>query len=177
MLDKDIILHNAKKINQLDRKKCQLQIANVFNIGLCLIVGILFATANYFGFIYGKLYFWVSILQILLMVTYLLVWGWSLFSLYTKIKASRKLLPKKKVFQLHATLLILYLLFYAIYITFLYSTMLKKNLERAHVKIFLGIAYTSIIVCRILGQTTYYLVIKMMLPLTDGQRMRKIELH
>ena len=39
LLDKEIIMHNADKINQADRKKCYLYIAHAVNIFICIIVG------------------------------------------------------------------------------------------------------------------------------------------
>ena len=53
MLDKDIILHNAEKLQQVDRKKCFLQIANFVNFFLCLLVGAGWAAENYF-YMYGN---------------------------------------------------------------------------------------------------------------------------
>ena len=43
LLDKDIIMHNGEKINEIDQKKLYLQAANVINIFLCLISGAIFA--------------------------------------------------------------------------------------------------------------------------------------
>ena len=40
----------------------------------------------------------------------LVAWAWSLFRLYRDIKYSEKLLPDKKIFILHASLLIAFLL-------------------------------------------------------------------
>ena len=41
----------------------------------------------------------------------LLVWGWTLKKLFSDVQKAKDVLPSKTVFQLHAALLILYLVF------------------------------------------------------------------
>lgn len=45
-----------------------------------------------------------------------LVWGWTLFSLYRDVNTSDKLLPNKKLFILHGSLLATYLFLYLLQI-------------------------------------------------------------
>ena len=43
-------------------------------------------------------------------MVYLVVWSYALYSLFARFKASENLLPRKRVFVMHATLLTVYLL-------------------------------------------------------------------
>ena len=54
-----------------------------------------------------------------LQAIYTIVWAYCLFSLYREIKSSQHLLPKKRIFKLHATLLVFYF-FFAVMTTIVY---------------------------------------------------------
>ena len=114
LLDKDIILHCTVKINEVDRKKCFLKVANTINVLICLFCGIIYGISLYLNILGAEPDRISNIRLIPLEFTYSVTWCWALCKLYTQIKSSRYLLPNKRIFLLHGTLLFLYFLFSSI---------------------------------------------------------------
>jgi len=76
---------------------------------LCVGLGLLTLIA-YTRETLGTLSFIADWLFILYQFTYLLIWAWALYVLYRDIKQARMLLPNKRIFFLHGSLLLLYIL-------------------------------------------------------------------
>ena len=62
-----------------------------------------------------------NITSLFFQVGCLFAWAWTLIRLYKDIKHSEKLLPNKRIFILHGSLLTIYLLLYALCEILLYA--------------------------------------------------------
>jgi len=109
LLDKNIYLENQTTLTEFDRKKRNLQVFYIINVVLCVGLGLLTLIA-YTRETLGTLSFIADWLFILYQFTYLLIWAWALYVLYRDIKQARMLLPNKRIFFLHGSLLVLYIL-------------------------------------------------------------------
>ena len=103
-------------------------------------------------------------------------WSSTLLRLYKDIQASRKLLPKKRVFILHATLLGLYFVLFAIQIVFTYLPLFIECDTSCKLKL-VGVSYLIAIAKNGVEAMTFILVINLMCPLTNAQKLRRQELN
>jgi len=81
---------------------------------LALAIGLVMYIAAVGNLINGKslrFYFIAEYCSDILMVVFLLIWGWTLSRLYADIEKSRdvkNILPNEGIFKLHATLLVIF---------------------------------------------------------------------
>ena len=80
-----------------------MEIANIINLLISIGMSVLLLCLR--G-AYTNLLYWISTV---LQMVYLVTWSFALYSLFTRFKASERLLPRKRVFIIHAVLLTVYL--------------------------------------------------------------------
>ena len=102
MLDPDIYFNDKRKLDNVDRFRQKMKLANVL-VGISIVVasvsvGIGENTDN--AIYYAGSYFLYG-----MQIAFLLIWAWTLIKLYKEIKHSKRLLPDKRVFILHGILL------------------------------------------------------------------------
>ena len=89
---------------QRNRENFCLEVVNILN--LLISVGLL-VWYILRGNVYSNLIFTIATT---LEMVYLMIWSLALFLLFARFKASEHLLPRKRVFIIHAALIIVYLL-------------------------------------------------------------------
>ena len=89
---------------QRNRENFCLEVVNIFN--LVISVGLLVCYVC-LGDVYYNL---IDAISTGLEMIYLAIWSYALYSLFVRFKASEHLLPRKRVFVIHATLLTFFLL-------------------------------------------------------------------
>ena len=78
---------------------------------LCPLLILAFSVCIYFGFYKDNPFYFIGYYGWLAMISiFTLTWGWTLFKLYRDTVHSKKLLPNKKIFILHGSLLVLFVL-------------------------------------------------------------------
>ena len=98
-------------------------------------------------------------------------WVCTLFRLYKDIEHSEKLLPNKQVFILHGYLLSGYLLLYII-INVVVSV--AYNMENKNTQLILFAIYDiSLSIQNLLQAITFFLVVKLMLPITPSDKNKR----
>lgn len=122
MVDPSVYLNSSEKRAEVETFKRRMVITTI--IVLMLIAGT--TTLWYFlGYDWtGKIWIAASTCYQTLLWSMLLTWAWSLYSLYRDVKHSKKLLPEKKLFILHGSLLASFL------VCFLLSTTLWQVANR-----------------------------------------------
>ena len=112
IIDKGVLFNDRDKLAAVYRFKTRIKIANV----LCPCLILAFSVCIYFGmknenglFYNIGWYGWLALVTI-----FTLTWGWTLHKLYRDTKRSKKLLPDKRIFILHGSLLVSFLLVQAI---------------------------------------------------------------
>ena len=70
-------------------------------------------------------YGWIALVTL-----FTLTWGWTLHKLYRDTKRSEKLMPKKGIFILHGSLLVLFLFLEALSI-YAYPRIVKSTTQKA----------------------------------------------
>ena len=106
----------------------------------------------------------------------LVAWAWSLFRLYRDIKHSEKLLPDKKIFILHGSLLIAFLLTLLTQTIILEIADTQTSGSNAQLVLYgtynlLGLIYNCI------EMATFYLVVHLMMAVTQTARTKYIALQ
>jgi hypothetical protein len=109
LLNKKIYLENYETLREFHRGKKRLKWFFIVNVGICILLGLLTLFA-YTIFPLGILAFSSDILFIILQLGYLLVWVWALWRLYRNVQQAKDLLPNKRIFFIHGSLLVLYIL-------------------------------------------------------------------
>ncbi len=108
LIDKNTYIKSAAELVKVDRFRCFLTTSNVIISVLILLISI----TAYFGVILDKhmLHLDTVYSSFVLQIGCLFAWAWILIRLYKDIEHSEKLLPNKRIFILHASLLSVYLL-------------------------------------------------------------------
>lgn len=101
----------------------------------------------------------------------MLVWGGTLLKLYRDIDHSRKLLPNKRVFILHGSILSVYVLLFST--SQILQAWLHHTPENNTKLIFSGICDLLICPENALELLTYFLVVKLMLPTTQYDKEKR----
>ena len=95
----------------------------------------------------------------------LAAWAWTLIRLYRTVANAKDLLPNKKVFILHGSILSTYVIFYTVQITVLaYSSNGPQALT--------GISDLLLAFVDLLELLTFYMVVALMLPFQGIQRKK-----
>jgi hypothetical protein len=94
----------------------------------------------------------------------MLVWAWTLTRLYKDIKHSEKLLPNKRIFVMHGSILTAYLLLRLVVIV-LIRFMNHEN-DLATFEVMFGALDLLLCFIDVLDVAAFLLVVKMMLPIT-----------
>jgi len=117
LLNKNTYISTAVDLVQVDRFRCCL---TTFNVLISILI-LLIAISLYFGGRYliehyeFNVFYTVAInSSLVLQIGCLLAWAWTLMRLYKDFKYTDKLLPNKRIFILHGSLLTLYLFLYAL---------------------------------------------------------------
>jgi len=113
ILDREVLFNNAGKLAEVEQFKTRMKWANF----LCPLLVLGFSVCQYIALKNEtKVVFYdVGFYGWLIMVTvFTITWGWTLHKLYRDTKLSEKLLPDKRIFVLHGSLLVLFLLVLAI---------------------------------------------------------------
>ena len=107
------------------------------------------------------------------MVTiFTLTWGWSLYKLYRDTTDSDELLPDKRIFILHGSLLTLVLVLNALYI---YAYWMALNSTGKAHNDWGGIANLSAFLINLAEALTFGLVVNLMLPWREEHKMAREE--
>ena len=107
ILDRGVLQNDPDKIAAVHRFKRNMVVANI----LCPLLILAFSVCIYFGFYKDNPFYFIGYYGWLAMIAiFTLTWGWTLFKLYRDTVHSKKLLPNKKIFILHGSLLVLYVL-------------------------------------------------------------------
>ena len=108
LIDKNTYIKSAAELVKVDRFRCFLTTSNVIISVLILLISI----TAYFGVILDKhmLHLVTVYSSFVLQIGCLFAWAWILIRLYKDIEHSEKLLPNKRIFILHGSLLSVYLL-------------------------------------------------------------------
>jgi hypothetical protein len=94
----------------------------------------------------------------------LFAWAWTLIRLYKDIKHSEKLLPNKRIFILHGSLLTGYLLLNALSQIIVHAYNHTDNIDA---NLILGGVFDILIsISQFVEMMTFFLVVKLMLPIT-----------
>lgn len=115
LLDIEVLLNDPVKIAEVGRFKKRMRLSHIPVVLLIVALSVLVyfgwqdikqqtASVNY-CYIIGS----YGLLSMIVVLT--ILWGRSLIKLYRDTQASEKLLPKKSIFKVHGTLLVLYLVF------------------------------------------------------------------
>ena len=108
--------------------------------------------------------------SLLELLVYTAVWGWTLHKLQKDTKESKKLMPNQKLFALHRTLLIGYIIFRAVNYGVVWVIL---NTEPGFTYyIAFGLANITFIVSNLFESTIFYLVVSLMLPITEAQKKK-----
>jgi len=108
LIDKNTYIRSAAELVSVDRFRCFLTTTNVIISILILLISI----TAYFGVKHDehKLHLVTFYSSLFLQIGCLFAWAWILIRLYKDIEHSEKLLPNKRIFILHGSLLSVYLL-------------------------------------------------------------------
>ncbi len=91
-------------------------------------------------------------------------WAWTLIRLYKEINYAEKLLPNKRIFFIHGTLLtILYLIVIAAFICAYFVSHTQNNNRYLILSGIYDILFATTV---LVEMTTFFLVVRMMLPIT-----------
>jgi len=97
-----------------------------------------------------------------------MAWAWTLVRLYKDIKHSNKLLPSKGMFILHGIFLTGYLLLFALAQIIFYAAEHTESIDRY--LILRGIVDVLIAISNLTEMVTFFLVVKLMLPITRSDK-------
>ena len=101
----------------------------------------------------------------------MLAWACTLIRLYKDIEHSEKLLPNKRIFIQHGSLLFGFLFLYALDQTMF---LIAKNSDNYNTFLILtGICDIFISIESLLEMMTFFLVVKLMLPITPSDKDRR----
>jgi hypothetical protein len=101
----------------------------------------------------------------------MLVWGYTLKRLYNDVALSKKLLPNKRLFIIHGSLLCSFLTLYALTDIFEYIASHSSNTTTEC--ILLVFCYLFLCINNLLEMLTFFLVVKLMLPFTQKEKENK----
>jgi len=108
ILDRDVLFNDPVKLAAVRRFKRIMKCANVAMTLLILAIAVCFYVANKTGNL--LLNYIANICWLVLPSFFTIMWAWPLYKLYRDTRNSKKLLPNKKIFILHGSLLVLFLL-------------------------------------------------------------------
>ena len=103
----------------------------------------------------------------------MLTWGWTLIRLYRDIEHSEKLLPNKHIFILHGSLLTGYLLLFALTQLITYVVKHSENEVSYPIQILEGVFWILTSIEQLLSVSTFFLVIKLMIPITPSDKEKR----
>lgn len=161
LLDKETHMSNYAKIDEISQNKKKLIVASVVAISVCLLDGL----ACYFGFIINSLFFIIGtqFVCVTLNFIFLGVWGYALIKLNSRIKLAEKLMPNRRMFSMHGTVLICYILFNLVFLVAISMAYFATGDKQA---ILYGIVNLSGIFAPLAECLGFFLVLFMMLPIT-----------
>jgi hypothetical protein len=101
----------------------------------------------------------------------MLMWGYTLKRLYNDVALSKKLLPNKRLFIIHGSLLSAFLVLYALADIFEYIALHSSSSTTEYT--LLIIVYLFLCIENLLEMLTFFLVVKLMLPFTRADKENK----
>ena len=108
LLNKDTYVKSAYEMVSVRNFRCYVTTANIFASILIIAISATMCLALFFQ--YPKLFSIAYSVAIFFRFLCSVAWAWTLIRLYKDIKHSEKLLPNKRVFFIHGSLLTLYYL-------------------------------------------------------------------
>ena len=99
----------------------------------------------------------------------MLAWGITLIRLYSNLEHSDKLLPNKGLFKVHACLLIGYLVFLTLRLI-ISEAAEQSNNKIIQQNILNGTEQITIVIYNTIQMITFFLVVKIMLPITPTDK-------
>ena len=149
--------------------RCWLTLANILVTILILVI----TACEYFGdtYQYLRLLTVSDYSSVTFQFLCMIAWTWTLIRLYRNIEHSEKLLPKKRLFILHGSLLTGYLLLFALDQILVCVAL---NLENKDTYLFLiGIVDILLATYTLLEMMSFFLVAKLMLSITLSDKEKR----
>lgn len=172
LLDKNIYLENQIILREFAKKKQRLNCFFAVNLVLCFSLGVI----TWLGYTHdslGSLSFASDILFIVFQVAYLVIWALALYSLYRDIQQAKTILPNRRIFLLHASLLVLYLLGVAGDTILSYMPKWLGCGESCFYK-YRSMGQISIVIGNYAESATFLLVVYVMAPVTKKQQLQQL---
>ena len=110
LLNKDTYLKSADEMVFVPKFRCYLTTANISASILIIAIGASFSIAYFYENV--KLYLIANYATLVFQSLCAVAWAWTLIKLYREIAHSEKLLPNKRIFLIHGSLLTVYYLIY-----------------------------------------------------------------
>lgn len=170
LLDKETHMSSYDKLNEITASKGKLKIWSVLAVTLCVIDGVI----CYVGFMIDDVFLIVGTQFVLVCfnIAFLYIWGYALIKLNRRIKNADKLIPNKRLFMMHGTVLVLYIVWNIVFLVCFswayYATGDKQN-------ILYGIVNISGVFAPFAECAGFWLVLFMMTPITKGQAKKRNE--
>ena len=108
LLNKDTYIKSADEMVFVRNFRCYLATANIFASILVIAISAVFSIAGFYDRV--KLVSIANIAAVVFELVCSVAWAWTLIRLYKDIAHSEKLLPKKRIFLIHGSLLTIYFL-------------------------------------------------------------------
>ena len=163
LINKDTYTKSSTELVSVQKFKCWLTTANISIVILILLISI----GQYLQFILVNIPQLGNINTLLTLAFQLgcsIAWAWTLIRLHKDIKHSEKLLPNKRIFIQHGTLLSIYfILFFINALILLVSDLTDDKSTR---QILLGTNGINECFLQLFEYSSFFLAVKMMLPIT-----------
>ena len=172
IINKDVLFNNPEKLAAVYRFKTCMKVANILvpllfiALSVCYFIGV--TSQNVILYDIGN-YGWLA-----MVTNFTLTWGWSLYKLYRDTTDSDELLPDKRIFILHGSLLTLFLVLQALNIYALWVVLNSKYHSKAY-NDWGGINNLSAFLINLAEALTFGLVINLMLPWRQEHKMAREE--
>ena len=148
----------------MSQKRWWLKVANIIAVIWVAAIGLLYLIGNFLNYD-GKIAEIGAMMALAFQFACLTTWAWTLYLLYRAVKNVEQLLPAKNVFVLHGSLLLLYVVSYALMI---YVISLANHSPAGDRQNYLtGISNFMLAIVDLFELLTFYLVVFLMLPLSD----------
>lgn len=165
-----MIFSDKTKIAAVNRFKRSINFANVMCpllvVGCSLLIFLGEKQDNGLLYDIGS-YGWLTLLTV-----FTLTWGWTLYKLYMNTVHSEKLLPDKRIFILHGSLLVFFLLMNALNI---YAYWKASNLTGKAHDDWGSVFILAVCLGCLIEAVTFGLVIFLMIPVGDHQKFKRQE--
>ena len=128
LLNKDTYLKSADEMVFVPKFRCYLTTANISASILIIAISAFYSIAYFYDRV--ELQFITDDTTLVLKLLCSVAWAWTLIKLYWDVAHSEKLLPNKRIFIIHGSLLTVYILIYLAAYICLYFASHTLNMAR-----------------------------------------------